>query len=80
MPKKTGQHNLFEAKMYGTTVVGSRGQIVVPVAARKDLRLKTGDRLMVVGKQNKLLGLVRVEDMTKMLENVLNQLRGLKLK
>ena len=77
MKKATKHNNLFDAQMYGSTLVGSRGQIVIPVEARKDLKLKTGDRLMVIGKHNKILGLVKAEDMTQILEGVLSQLKGL---
>lgn len=48
-------------KMYGTTTVGSRGQVVIPAAARKDLKLKAGDQLLVMGRFGKVLGLVKAE-------------------
>lgn len=34
---------------FGTTTVGERGQIVIPVEARKAMNLKAGDKLIVIG-------------------------------
>ena len=36
-------------KYYGSTVVGEKGQIVVPAAARKAFHLSPGDKVMVFG-------------------------------
>lgn len=35
-------------KLYGTTTVGSKGQIVIPAEAREELGIETGDRLYAV--------------------------------
>ena len=37
----------FELEFHGTTVVGERGQAVIPAEARKAHDLKKGDRLLV---------------------------------
>lgn len=34
-------------KCYGSTIVGSRGQIVIPIEARKELGMGMGTRLLV---------------------------------
>ena len=36
-------------KFYGSVTVSERGQIVIPVDARKDFSIKTGDKLLVFG-------------------------------
>lgn len=36
-------------KLYGTTTVGTKGQAVIPSAAREDLGINAGDRLYVIG-------------------------------
>jgi AbrB family looped-hinge helix DNA binding protein len=36
-------------KFYGSVTVSERGQIVVPVDARKDFNINAGDRLLVFG-------------------------------
>lgn len=49
MDKAKTQTDLF----YGTVTVGERGQIVIPAEARRELEIKTGDRLIVMGAPNK---------------------------
>lgn len=61
-------------KMYGTTSLGARGQVVIPAEARKDLNLKAGDKLVVVGKFGKALGLVKTETMAEMISMVMEQI------
>ena len=36
-------------RCFGTTVLGPRGQLVIPVEARKELDIDTGSKLLVFG-------------------------------
>lgn len=45
-PAPLGKH------LWGTVVLGSRGQIVIPKAARETFTLREGDRLVVLGDEN----------------------------
>jgi len=36
-------------KCFGTAVLGPRGQLVIPVEARKELGIDAGDRLLIFG-------------------------------
>jgi len=36
-------------RCFGTAVLGPRGQVVIPVEARKELGIDTGDKLLVFG-------------------------------
>ena len=38
-----------DKKLYGLATIGEKGQIVVPAEARRALRLKKGDKLLVFG-------------------------------
>ena len=58
-------------KMYGTTTMGARGQVVIPAQARKDLNLKPGDQLMVMGKLGKVLGLMKAEQLTEVIDTIM---------
>ena len=61
-------------KLYGTTKIGARGQVVIPAQARKDLGLKAGESLLVIGKHGKALGLVRAQDMEEMLRMLMSKI------
>lgn len=39
----------FKPKIYGTTIVNDKGQIVIPAEARAELGLEPGTRLMIMG-------------------------------
>lgn len=36
-------------KLYGTVTVGERGQVVIPVEARREIGLKHNDKLLAMG-------------------------------
>ncbi|TGE34676.1 AbrB/MazE/SpoVT family DNA-binding domain-containing protein [Desulfosporosinus sp. Sb-LF] len=43
-------------KFYGSTVMGERGQIVIPAEAREEIGIEPGEKLVVLG--NKRRGVV----------------------
>lgn len=63
-------------KLYGTTTMGARGQVVIPAEARKDLNLMPGDQLMVMGKFGKALGLIKTEEMEGFVKEIMENLAG----
>lgn len=44
--------------MFGLVTVGDKGQIVIPVQARRVFGIRPGDRLMVLGDENRGLALI----------------------
>lgn len=44
--------------IFGTTTVGERGQIVIPKKARKLFQIEAGDTLIVVGDEERGLGVI----------------------
>ena len=50
-----------EATLFGTAIVGQKGQVVIPVSARRKMQIKTGDRIFVFGKGNQLLALIKAD-------------------
>lgn len=46
--------NFKDRKFYGTTTLGKKGQTVVPMEARRALKLKEGDKLLVFSFGNML--------------------------
>ena len=47
--------------VFGTVTVGEKGQIVIPVKARRIFRIKPGDSLMVLGDVDRGLALVSAD-------------------
>ncbi len=41
-----GKDNLHRPKVFGSTTVGPRGQVVIPANARKELDISSGDTLL----------------------------------
>ncbi|MDD3144568.1 MAG: AbrB/MazE/SpoVT family DNA-binding domain-containing protein [Candidatus Gracilibacteria bacterium] len=57
-----------DMKLYGTTNIGPKGQIVIPKEIRDRLDLKTGDSLSVLLKGDKFIGLIRNNDLMELME------------
>ena len=53
--------------LFGTTVVGERGQIVIPANARKVFDIKPGDRLVVLGDEARGIALLKEADLLKLI-------------
>lgn len=60
-----------DKKLFGTVTVGTKGQIVIPVEAREEFNIKTGDRMYVIGStEGKWLGLLSEEQVRILLEHI----------
>ncbi len=49
----------------GITTVGEKGQVVIPAAIRKNLRLRTGEKLFVFAKNDGIIGLSKFSNVEK---------------
>jgi len=68
-----------EMKFYGSTTVGERGQIVLPVKLRDDFTIKKGDKLLVIGNADEYrIVLVNPESMSKYLDLMSQQINNMK--
>lgn len=54
--------------IFGTVTVGDKGQIVIPVKARKIFQIQPGDDLIVLGDESQGLALLKQSDLLAMLE------------
>lgn len=63
-------------KLYGTTTMGTRGQIVIPAKARQALRLKPGDELIVMGRFGKALGIIKSTNLGLIVKQVMSGVAG----
>lgn len=74
MTKCSKTHDPFTANICGLTVLGERGQVVIPKEAREKLKLNSGDRLMVIEHFGKLV-LVPADEMQEMVEKITKHLK-----
>jgi AbrB family looped-hinge helix DNA binding protein len=66
-------------KFYGSTTVGERGQIVLPVKLRDDFKIKKGDKLLVLGNADDYrIGLVNPDIMSKQLDHISDSINKMK--
>ena len=61
----------------GSTVMGERGQVVIPKDIREQLRLKAGDKLMVMVHKDGPIMLLPVEKMQQMVRQMSEQMAAL---
>lgn len=64
-PAPVGKH------LWGTVTIGSKGQIVIPKAAREIFELKEGDRLVILGDEAEGIALVKAVDFEKKMQEAL---------
>jgi len=57
--KHNHQHNTKDHMFYGSTTVGERGQITIPIEAREQFKIEPGDKLLVFGHAEKGIGLMK---------------------
>lgn len=60
--------------IFGTAKVGERGQIVIPKKARETFDIKSGDLLMVMGREEFGIGLIKADKMKKFALKILENL------
>jgi len=71
--KQLNEHPV--GKCFGSTVVGPRGQVVIPVEARKELGLDVGARLLVFSHSaGRGLLFVKVEAVEDLLNHISHQM------
>ena len=62
-------------RFYGTVTVGDRGQVVIPIKARKELGIQPGDILFVAtGPNRRAISLVKADSLKKIAERIVKEL------
>lgn len=69
---KIPQH--AKGKVYGTTTVGARGQVVIPAEARKDMHLHSGDKLVVTSRFGKVLALIKANQVEGLISMIVDNI------
>jgi AbrB family looped-hinge helix DNA binding protein len=71
--------DMHDKQLYGTATVGTKGQVVIPADARDALNIQTGDRLYVVGSQEKKwVGFIKEEQLRDMLDHITSNIEHYK--
>ena len=64
-------------RLYGTTVLGARGQVVIPAEARKEFGLNAGDQLVILGNSvGKVLTIIESNNLSKFVGMITKHLEG----
>lgn len=72
--KKTNNNGFFhEDDLCGVTVVGERGQVVIPKKVREKLKIKSGDSFLVMEKNGAVV-LVPTQKVKKMMSAISQEL------
>ena len=65
-----GSISLPDYTFHGTTTIGERGQVVVPLAARGELNLAIGEKLLVFTLNKDTVVLTRLEGISRFIKEV----------
>ncbi len=63
---------------YGSTTLGEKGQVVIPMEARKTMGLVKGEKLLVFGRGRDMLVLAKIDHMQKFVEELEGRLESIK--
>lgn len=76
MPKPGAKEFSLKDHFYGAATVGERGQIVIPVEARKRYGIETGDKILIMGAPHERgLMLIKIEAMREFMTTILSDLQ-----
>ena len=65
-------------EFYGTTTLGEKGQVVVPVEARNGLKLKKGEKLLVFSFGHNMLALAKLTQVEVFAKHMEQNLKGIR--
>ena len=68
--------DVWTPKFYGATTIGERGQMVIPVEARKDFQITPSSKLLVFGSPGGLM-VVKAEHISGFLAKATEMLKAL---
>ncbi|MFN3762715.1 MAG: AbrB/MazE/SpoVT family DNA-binding domain-containing protein [Anaerolineae bacterium] len=66
-------------QFYGAVTVSERGQVVIPIQARRDLGIQTGEKLLVIGGPEGGLWLLRADLVSELTGRWLELVRQLQV-
>lgn len=67
----------FNMRYFGSATVGDRGQMVIPAAARRELGIQPGEKMVIFGRGKGRLTLVKAELVSSFVSKALTDLAEL---
>lgn len=64
---------LDATKFYGTSVIGTKGQMVIPNEVRKLFNINPKDKVVVLGAPGGIMVIIKINRIEKLLKGVLRQ-------
>jgi len=65
-------------EFYGTATLGKKGQVIIPVEARKAFKINKGDKLLVFGLKENMLIFSKLANLEKFASHFSQQLKKIK--
>lgn len=59
----------FNFELFGTSVVGERGQIVIPAEARRQLKISSGDKFVFFGNDS-IIHMIEADKLNDFFDNI----------
>jgi AbrB family looped-hinge helix DNA binding protein len=76
MSKTDAKDFSLKDHFYGAATVGERGQIVIPVEARKRYHIETGDKVLIMGAPHQRgLMVIKIDAMREFMTTILSDLQ-----
>lgn len=67
-----------DKSFYGTTTIGEKGQVVVPAEARKIMKVKKGEKLLVFGMGKDMIILSKLSNLEKFVSHMSKRLESIR--
>ncbi len=68
---------MHDKKLYGTATVGTKGQVVIPAAAREALAINEGDKLYVIGSEKAgWIGFIKEDQLALLLDKMVDNVES----
>lgn len=72
------KNSLTQKEFYGTTTVGTKGQVVIPVEARKAMGIKDGEKLLVFGMGCDIIAFTTLSNVEKFADHLAGNLKNIR--
>jgi AbrB family looped-hinge helix DNA binding protein len=67
------KNKLNPTRLFGSVVVGTKGQFVIPAEARREFGIKSGDQLLIFGNtENNVIAVIKANQVSDLLQNITN--------